>query len=394
MRTNRPKALLRADLPDPFTHGLYRLAPYRGCAHGCRYCDGRAERYYVLGDFEKDIIIRKDIPEALAEELPRMREEGMVVFGSGTTDPYQPCELVEDISGRAARLLATPPAGTPRLSASVLTKASLAERDIEAWAGVNSKSGFLILASITSLDESLRELMEPGSAPFAERFRMLKRFKEAGCATGILAMPLLPGLSDSRQSIASLYEAAVEAGVDFLMPGGLTLRPGRQKELYIKTLAAARPELLDFTLELFREERPSGAPSRSYRKGLEALAIGVANEYDLPFLLPHRVHAGLLPAHDSFRVLLRDMVELYRLKGIGTRPLEAAADRYDAWLVGLRRYFRRQRSLPSSWLPERFESAVADDELDRVLDNPRLSAFARAVLVEGAILDYRNLRLG
>jgi len=278
MSSSANRALLRGDLPDSFTHGLYRLAPFRGCAHGCRYCDGRAERYYVEGDFEKDIIVRGGIPEALAAELPRLREEGMIVFGSGTTDPYQPCELRENITGRAAALLARPLQATPRLSASVLTKASLAE---------------------------------PGGSPFAERFRMLKRFKEAGMATGILAMPLLPGLSDSRASLAGLYEAAKEAGVDFLMPGGLTLRPGRQKELYLKTLAASHPELLEATLELYREERASGAPLRSYREGLQAMTMELATEQELPFLLPHGVQARLLPPHDSFRILLRDMVELY-----------------------------------------------------------------------------------
>lgn len=393
MPNSRTKALLRGDLPDSFTHGLYRLAPYRGCAHACRYCDGRAERYYVEGDFEKDIVVRGGIPEALEAELPRLREEGMIVFGSGTTDPYQPCELRENITGRAAALLAHPPLATPRLTASVLTKSCLAERDFEAWKALDSKSGFLLLVSITSLDEDLRELMEPGSSPFSERLRMLKRFKEAGMSTGILAMPLLPGLSDSRTSLATLYEAAKEAGVDFLMPGGLTLRPGRQKELYLKTLASSHPELLETTLELYKDEKASGAPAWSYRRRLQAMTMELATEAAMPFLLPHRNLARLLPPHDAFRVLLRDMAELYAQRGVDTGPLEAAAARYDLWLIGLRRYFRGHRSLPPSWLPERFASALADKELDPILANPRLAAFAHSVLEDGAILDYHSLRL-
>ncbi|HUX36752.1 MAG TPA: hypothetical protein VMV44_02500, partial [Rectinemataceae bacterium] len=65
----------------------------------------------------------------------------------------------------------------------------------------------------------------------------------------------------------------------------------------------------------------------------------------------------------------------------------------DGWLIGLRRYFRGRRSLPPSWLPERFASALADNELDRILANPRLSTFAHSVLEDGAILDYHKLRL-
>lgn len=392
--TNPPRALLRGDLPDSFTRALYKIAPYRGCAHGCRYCDGRAERYFVQGDFEKDIQVRDSIPAALMAELPALREEGMVVFGSGTTDPYQPCEAGESITGRAAAILASPPRGSPRLAACVLTKSALVERDLDSWSRANaSGAGFMLLMSITSVDEALREAMEPGASSFADRFRALARFKAAGCTTGILAMPLLPGLSDSEDSIGKLYEAARGIGVDFIMPGGLTLRPGRQKELYLHTLEKWRPELLDSTLALYAEERTSGSPNRGYLTGLNQRISKIRKGFRLPFLLQHRMLARLLPSHDSFRILLRDMVELYRERGVDTRPLVQAAGRYDDWLIGLRRHFRRHRTLPRAWLPERFANGVDDGELDRILANPKLAAFARDVLFTGARLDYLTLEL-
>ncbi|MEI6875148.1 MAG: radical SAM protein [Spirochaetota bacterium] len=392
-RTSPNKALLRGDLPDNFTRGLYRLAPYRGCAHGCLYCDGRAERYFFEGEYEKDIDVRVSIPEALEKELPALREEGMVVFGSGTTDPYQPCEAHETITGRAARLLACPPAGLPRLSATLLTKSSLIEGDRDAWLTINENRGFVLLMSITSIDESLREWMEPGASSFEERFRTLKAFKEAGCATGVLAMPLLPGLSDSRESVERLFEASREAKVDFVMPGGLTLRPGRQKDLYLRSLEARRPDLLEATRILYREERASGAPLASSSEELRRRTAKIGRDFQMPFLLPHRIFATLMPAWDSFRILLRDMGELYPARGIETGPLQEAASRYDAWLLDLRRHFRRHRSLPREWLGERFDFALVTGELERVLDNPRLSSFAHAVIAEGARLDYLSLEL-
>jgi len=388
-RSSPRKAILRGDLPDTFSRSLYRVAPYKGCAHGCRYCDGRAEKYYVEGDFERDIEVRESIPELFATELPRLRERGLIAFGSGVTDPYQPCEASENLTGACARLLADS-ASQPAL---VMTKSSLVLRDLAAWTSVNERCGFVLLVSLTSLDEKLRSLMEPGASPFAERLAAIRAFKAAGCAAGILAMPLLPGISDGDASIAALYAAAAEAGADFVMPGGLTLRPGRQKELYLETLGTARPELLPGTREVYREERPSGAPIRTASRSLMGRIAPIRRELGMPWLLPHRVYARMLPPHDALHLLLRDMIELYSERGVDTSGLMLAADRYDAWLIGLRRQFRRKRSLPAAWLEERFAGALEEGELDRVLDNRRLASFAGTVLREGAILNFSNLRL-
>jgi DNA repair photolyase len=392
-----------ADLPDNFTRSLYKIAPYRGCGHGCRYCDGRAERYYVEGDFEKDIVVRDDIPELLAADLPKVRERGFVAFGSGTTDPYQPLEATRNITGRCAELLAAraeaaadraPAEDTPfALPAMVMTKSALALRDLPLWRKVNEASGFLLLVSITSLDEELRRTMEPGASSFAERLALLKSFKEAGCAVGVLAMPFLPGLSDAEESIRALYEAISAIGVDFVMPGGLTLRPGRQKDFYLKALASYRPDLLGPTEALFSNEKESGAPWASATHSLRARLACVSRDFDLPWLLPHAIYSRILPTHDSLRLLFRDMIELYGARGVDTRALRSSADRYDAWLVEQRRAFRRRRNESYRVLEEALPRAEASGELAKVLDNPKLSHFVSAILRESAVFDYRSLRL-
>jgi len=400
-----------ADLPDNFTRSLYKIAPYRGCAHGCRYCDGRAERYYVEGDFERDIVERLDLPARLERDLGRVRESGMVAFGSGTTDPYQPREADLRITERCARLLAdyaddadhgdgasfaygsTGRGAAPRLPALVMTKSDLALRDLELWKRVAAKSGFVLLVSIAGTDEGVRREMEPGAASYERRFEMARLFKEAGCAVGILAMPFLPGLTDSSDSIRSVYAAAAAAGADFVMPGGLTLRPGRQKDFYLRALEARDSSLLRSTLELYREERPSGAPTAQARRELDSRIAPIRRALGMPWLLPHRAFAAILPAHDSFRVLLRDMIELYGERGVDTGALERGAGRYDAWLVGSRRHFRRRRNLGPAWLELRLAEALASGELAEVLDNERLCRFARRVIAEGAVLDYASLGL-
>lgn len=382
------RALGRGDLPDNFTRSLYKLSPYRGCAHGCRYCDGRAERYYVEGDFERDILLRDWLPESLARELPRLREPGMVAIGSGTTDPYQPIEAEKSIVGRCAELLSD--AGMP---VTVMTKSDLVLRDLPAWRRANEKSLFVLLVSITTLREEVREAFEPGASPVGARLEAMRAFKAAGCAVGALAMPFLPGITDDEEGIRALYGELAQIGVDFVMPGGLTLRPGRQKDLYLDTLEKRRPDLLASTRASYREDRPSGRPIREAERELGRTLAAVRRDIRTPFLLPHRVYSRALPRYDSFRVLLRDMAELYSDRGIDTRPLRGAADRYDRWLIGLRRAFRRKRSLPVSWLAARFEEATGNGELDTVLDNARLAGFSRSVLREGATLDYHTLRL-
>jgi DNA repair photolyase len=386
----KAKLLRPADLPDNFTRSLYKIAPYRGCAHGCRYCDGRAERYYVEGDFERDLEIRRDIPDRLAAELPSLRERGMVGFGSGVTDPYQPAEFREGITGRCARILAESPRALPAL---VMTKSSLVLRDLPAWRRVNERAGFVLLISLTSLDEGLRELMEPGASSFESRLETIRAFKTAGCSVGVLAMPFLPGLSDSSESIAALYGACAEAGVDFVMPGGLTLRPGRQKEFYLKALAAYRPALLQRTLDIYREERPSGSPRAAEARALFKRIDPIRRGFNMPYFLPHEIFARFLPSHDALRILFLDMLELYAERGADTAALKRSAALYDEWLLGLRRAFRRKRNLPETWIEERFEEASQDEELYRVLGNERLSAFVWRVLREGARLDYNTLKL-
>ena len=121
------KAIRREQLADPFTISMYRFSPYHACEHGCSYCDGRAEKYYVDGVFDRDIIIRENEPELLELELPKLRERAPIGIGSGVTDVYQPVEVNErlmrrcGISSRTTIFRCTSSQNHPSLSGTLIS---------------------------------------------------------------------------------------------------------------------------------------------------------------------------------------------------------------------------------------------------------------------------------
>ena len=379
------RALRRADLSGTFIVGKYALSPYMACGHGCAYCDGRAERYYVEGEFDRDIVARRNLPELLARELPRLREPGFVTLGSGISDVYQPAEAKERITRRCAEILTE-----HDHPVTVMTKSDLALRDLDLWKRVNERRRFVFIVSIVHRDDGTRRTFEPGAAAIEARLEALRAFKEAGCATGVLAMPILPGVGDAPEEVSRLYDTLAETGVDFIQAGGLTLRPGRQKEYYLRRLERSYPVHLPLYDELYRENRPSGAPIAAYTRRLARMFLREHARIGLPYLMPHHIYARHLATYDEASVLLQHMAELYRANDIDTSPLRAATKRFFAWLGPRKREYNRHRSWDYRNLSEEL---LAPGHLEELLDNPRLAEFLRQVLVEGGVLDYVTLRL-
>ena len=329
-----PKTGLRRGLlPDVFTNALYACSPYRGCNHACAYCDGRAEKYYVEGDFARDLVQRENLPELLAEELPRLRERDsqgrrpLLSLGSGVTDAYQPWESRLSLTRRVAEILVAH--AQPTL---LITKSALVARDIELWSELHEKAGFVLLMSLALGDEHLRRRLEPGASPLAARVETRRRLAERGIPVGVLAMPLLPGLSQDPDTIGTIFGQAVQAGACFVMPGGLTLRPGRQKEHYLRALARVAPGLVGPTSELYVEERPSGAPIRAAQQALMETVRPIQQASGLPWFLPHHVLRKIVPEYEALHLLFGQMAELYGARGITTAPLRQASSRYADWL--------------------------------------------------------------
>ena len=388
--------------------GKYQLSPYMACEHGCAYCDGRAEKYFVEGDFDTDVVVRTNLPGLLGTELPKLREKGFVTVGSGITDSYQPIEAETGLMRKCAQVLAE-----YRQPVAVLTKSALALRDIDLWSTVNEKSRFLFMVSLVHPDDSTREIYEPGASTVEQRLDALRRFKEAGCATGMLAMPLLPGITDAPEAVRRLYELAMEVGVDFVMPGGLTLRPGRQKEFFFTRLRQNHPNLLDLYRDIYREERASGSPINSYMRDVMQRSLELNDEYCIPANAPHRIYRRFLHRYDEVHVLLCHMADLYHHRRVDTRPLLQAHKRYVDWLTARKALYNRR----PSWQYENLDAELlqlceADEStsgdrhsastppgtatpsprsLTGLIGNARLAAFLRRVIVNRDVFDYVTL---
>ena len=226
----------------------YSLNCYTGCAHACVYCYARfMQRFHPHDEpWGAFVDVKANAVEVLKRQL--RRAEPGTVFLSSACDGWQPIEAQWRLTRRCCELLLD--AGF-RLH--VLTKSALVLRDLDLFAGRPVKLG----VTLTTLDERLRELWEPGAASVEERLGVIEAARRAGLKTSVMFGPLLPFLSDSQAAIDALLERAADLGIDRIWVDGLNPRP-RVWPAVAELLRAKFPELLQpYRKILF--DRPSRA---------------------------------------------------------------------------------------------------------------------------------------
>jgi DNA repair photolyase len=200
-------ALSENDSPDlPFR---WSLNPYRGCQHACSYCYARPTHQYLgLGagsDFERRLIVKRNLPEVLARELARPGWKGESISLAGITDPYQPLEARWQITRRCLEVCLR-----YRNPVSIVTKGVLVTRDAELLAELARSAGARVFVSVPLLDAELARALEPGAPTPRERLAALAELTRAGVPTGLALAPFVPRLSE--EGLAELLAAAAEAG--------------------------------------------------------------------------------------------------------------------------------------------------------------------------------------
>ncbi|MCI8812578.1 MAG: radical SAM protein, partial [Oscillibacter sp.] len=200
---------------------------YRGCTHGCVYCDSRSTCYQMDHAFE-DVAVKVNAPELLEEALRRRRRRCMVGTGS-MSDPYLPLERETRLTRRCLEVIERQGFGV-----SVLTKSDLLLRDLDLLTRINQTAKAVVCTTFTTFDENLCRVLEPNVCTTRRRFEMLKTCHEAGIRTGVWLCPILPFLNDTEENLRGLLDCCFDAGVEAIVNFGMgvTLREGDREYFY------------------------------------------------------------------------------------------------------------------------------------------------------------------
>ena len=210
---------------------------YRGCQHGCVYCDSRSTCYHFTHPFE-DIEVKENAPELL-EQILRSRRKKFVVGSGSMADPYQPCEGELLLTRRCLELIERYGFG-----ATVITKSDLVLRDLELFAAIHEKAKSVLQMTLTVADDGLSRILEPNVCPSSRRYQVLKAFQARGIPTVVWMTPILPGLTDTEENVRQLLDWCIDAGVKGVVcfGMGMTLRDGC-REYYYRALDRHFPGL-------------------------------------------------------------------------------------------------------------------------------------------------------
>ena len=285
----KAKSLLSKPIvADSWFHVNRSLNAYRGCEHGCVYCDGMSESYHV-DDFFTYIRIKENAFDILRRELRRygysaqseLKSETLLSFldqddaarlvkqgprkqvvgvCGGVSDGYQPAEKEHKITRKNLEVLRD--FGMPVF---VLTKSDLVLRDLDILKEIHEQAFANITFTITLHDESTKSVFEPKSSSTTERFEALKEVRKAGLFGGVMAVPIIPGIGDSYENLRALAKEARRAGAESIVFGGLTLKPGRQKDYFLNVVRKNFPDRYDLLKRIYSNNDRYGHPDYSQK---------------------------------------------------------------------------------------------------------------------------------
>ena len=200
---------------------------YRGCQHGCIYCDARSKCYQMNHRFE-DIEVKENAPELLENALKRKRRKCMIGTGA-MSDPYIPLEKELKLTRRCLEII-----NRYGFGVTVQTKSASVMRDIDLFTKINDKSKAVLQMTLTTADESLCRIIEPHVSVTKERFETLKAFHENGIPSVVWLSPFLPFINDTKENIDGLLKYCIDAKVRGIICFGigLTLRDGDREYFY------------------------------------------------------------------------------------------------------------------------------------------------------------------
>lgn len=200
---------------------------YRGCTHGCIYCDSRSKCYGFTHVFE-DIEVKQNAPELLERALRSKRKKCMIGTGA-MCDPYMHCEEELGLTRRCLELIDQYGYGL-----AIQTKSDRILRDLDLLKSINEKAKCVVQMTMTTYDEALCKIVEPNVCSTKERVKALQIFRENGIPTIVWLTPILPYINDTVENIEGILDYCIEAKVYGIISFGMgvTLREGDREYFY------------------------------------------------------------------------------------------------------------------------------------------------------------------
>ena len=207
--------------------GYYGMNIYRGCSHGCIYCDSRSKCYRFTHPFE-DIEVKRNAPELLEATLKTKRSRFMIGTGA-MSDPYMHCEENLQLTRKCLEIIKRYGFGV-----TVLTKSDMILRDIDLLEEINKETKCVVQMTITTYDDELCSILEPNVCNTKRRLEVLREMHRRGIPTMVWLTPILPFINDTEENIRAIVNECADAGVKGIMDFGmgLTLREGDREYYY------------------------------------------------------------------------------------------------------------------------------------------------------------------
>ncbi|MBN1531613.1 MAG: radical SAM protein [Spirochaetes bacterium] len=317
IREAQVKSVLRTrKRVDSWFISIQGMNLYRGCSHDCAYCDGRAEKYRVEGDFGSVVEVKVNAVDLLRRELDPARKRkpprrAYLMIGGGVGDSYQPAEAEYNLTRRTLELALE--FGYP---VHLLTKSSLVTRDIDLVAEIHRRSGALVSFSLSSADDGISRMIEPGASPPSERLWALACFRERGIPGGVFLLPTIPFVTDTVPVLRDTLRRIREAGADYLLFGSMSLKEGRQREHFFRILSSHFPDALKEYDSIYRGD-PWGSPSMRYAMAAQERFNACAADLGIARRIPACFFSHILGENDLVAVVLDQLG--YLLQSAGRR---------------------------------------------------------------------------
>lgn len=245
---------------------------YRGCAHGCKYCYAIYSHDYLNSkNYFEEIYVKTNIVEVLEKELGHPGWKREIINIGGVTDSYQPAEKSYELMPAILKLLIT-----HKNPAIISTKSDLVLRDYDLIDELSKLTYVNIAATITTMDDPLRQHIEPGSVQSEQRFAMLQEFRKTNASVGLHVMPIIPYLTDSFKNIDLLLTQAKSADVHYVLPGTLYLR-GKTRTVFFDFIRQEFPDLFKPLSELYK----TGGAGKAYKDSLYKIVNKLRDQYSL-----------------------------------------------------------------------------------------------------------------